>query len=324
MNQNIPVHPSEITPEHIFLSRRKFLELAGTAAMGVALAACLPQEKTSAPRPNLPETATPVPTLNPVTGTSTDEMGNPLTPDTRATRFNNFYEFTTDKIDVAQLASDFSTTPWNVSVDGLVQKPMTFSIEELLKNFDQEERIYRLRCVETWSMVVPWLGFPLAKLLREVEPSPEARYVQFTTLQRPQEMPGQNDTSFSWPYQEGLRLDEAQHNLTILSTGMYGKSLPPQNGGPLRLVVPWKYGFKSIKSIVKITLTAEQPATFWSSLAPDEYGFYANVNPDKPHPRWSQAHETRLGENAQRPTLMFNGYDEVASLYQGMDLDINY
>jgi sulfoxide reductase catalytic subunit YedY len=217
------------------------------------------------------------------------------------------------------------TAPWSVAVGGLVQKPKTYGVEDLLAKFTQEERVYRLRCVEAWSMVIPWQGFPLASLLREVEPMSGAKYVRFETLYDPEQMPGQSSRWYKWPYAEGLRLDEAMHPLTILSTGLYGKSLLPQNGAPIRLVVPWKYGFKSIKAIVKIDLVGEQPVSLWMAAAPNEYGFYSNVNPDVPHPRWSQATERRIGELSRRETLPFNGYaEDVAQLYTGMDLKANY
>ena len=226
--------------------------------------------------------------------------GEPLTSFEDVTNFNNFYEFTTNKEGVARLAKDFKAAPWTVAVGGMVSKPMTFGIEDLVKKFEQEERIYRMRCVEGWSMVIPWLGFSLAALLKEVEPLSGAKYVRFETLVDPLQMPGQRDKMYPWPYTEGLRLDEAMNDLTILSTGLYGKSLLPQNGAPLRLVVPWKYGFKSIKSIVKIDLVDKEPKSLWMTLSPDEYGFYANVNPEVSHPRWSQASERRIGETARR------------------------
>jgi sulfoxide reductase catalytic subunit YedY len=258
-------------------------------------------------------------------GAQTDELGDALTPFDAVTGYNNYYEFSTDKEAVAPLAKNFVTSPWTVAVGGLVNKPKTYGVEELLAKFTQEERIYRLRCVEGWSMVIPWLGFPLANLLREVEPMSGAKYVRFETLHDPKRMPGQNAGWYRWPYAEGLRLDEAMHPLTILSTGLYGKTLLPQNGAPIRLVVPWKYGFKSIKAIVKIDLVEEQPVSLWMAAAPNEYGFYSNVNPEVPHPRWSQAAERRIGELNRRPTLLFNGYaDEVAPLYAGMDLVANY
>lgn len=227
---------------------------------------------------------------------------------------------------MARAAKGFQTNPWTVSVEGLVNKPTTFGLEELLK-FPQEERIYRLRCVERWSMVIPWVGFPLAKLLEKVEPTSQAKYVAFQTLFDPKRMPNQNTGVLDWPYVEGLRLDEAMHPLTILATGLYGETLPPQDGAPIRLVVPWKYGFKSIKSIVKISLVADMPPTTWNIQGPDEYGFYSNVNPNVAHRRWSQAEEHRIGSGSftARPTLLFNGYaDQVAHLYAGMDLERDF
>jgi len=252
---------------------------------------------------------------------STDVSGleEKLTSFDAITNYTNFYEFSTRKEEVTLLAQDFKTSPWTVEVGGLVHKPKTFDIDDLLK-FEQEERIYRLRCVEAWSMVIPWLGSPLAKLLGEVEPMSQAKYVRFETLYDPEQMPGQKRKSFPWPYVEGLRLDEAMHDLTILATGLYGKSLLPQNGAPVRLVVPWKYGFKSIKSIVKIDLVEEMPTSLWMAAGPTEYGFWANVNPNVPHPRWSQATERRIGEDRRRETLLFNGYaEEVARLYPDLD-----
>ncbi|MFN2531610.1 MAG: protein-methionine-sulfoxide reductase catalytic subunit MsrP [Pyrinomonadaceae bacterium] len=243
-----------------------------------------------------------------------------LTPFEAITNYNNFYEFDTSKSGVAYAAKDFVIRPWNVSVGGLVDKPTIFDLDEVLK-FQQEERVYRLRCVEGWSMVIPWIGFPLSKLLEKVAPTSAAKYVAFETLLDPKRMPNQNTGVLDWPYVEGLRLDEAMHPLTILVTGLYGKTLPPQDGAPIRLVVPWKYGFKSIKSVVKITLTANEPPTTWNIQSPNEYGFYSNVNPNVPHPRWSQASERRIGEFSKRSTLLFNGYaEQVAHLYDGMDL----
>ncbi len=316
------IKPSEITPEHLYLSRRDFIKsagfLAGTAAL---LAACSvgPQSGNE----SLANT-TPVP-VNPVAGTGMDELGDELTSFEAITNFNNYYEFTTDKEKVARLAEDFATSPWAVSVGGLVNKPGVYDADDLRRKFDQEERIYRLRCVEGWSMVIPWVGFPIHKLLAEVEPTAEARFVRFETIFDPDRMPGQRSRFYEWPYVEGLRLDEAMNDLAFLATGLYGNNLLPQNGAPLRLVVPWKYGFKSIKAIVKIDLVAEMPRSLWMAAAPHEYGFYANVNPDVNHPRWSQASERRIGELGRRPTLMFNGYQEqVASLYDGMDLKANY
>jgi methionine sulfoxide reductase catalytic subunit len=247
-----------------------------------------------------------------------------------ATTYNNFYEFGTNKEDPSRLAGTLKPRPWHVQVDGLCAKPRTFDIEEILKLAPLEERIYILRCVEAWSMVIPWIGYPLAALLKQVEPRPGAKYVEFTTLKDPEQFPGQKPGflglgSLDWPYTEGLRLDEAMHPLALLTVGMYGQVLPNQNGAPVRIVTPWKYGFKSAKSIVRIRLTDTEPKTAWNKAAPQEYGFYSNVNPSVDHPRWSQATERRIGEFRRRPTLMFNGYaDQVASLYSGMDLKKNY
>ena len=254
------------------------------------------------------------------------ELQKELTSLKSITNYNNYYEFSSDKEDVASLAANFKTTPWKVEVGGLVNKPMTFDIDDLRTKFTQEERIYRLRCVEGWSMVVPWTGFPLSQLLKQVEPKSNAKFVSFISLNDPGQMPGQNDifSGFQWPYAEALRLDEAMNDLTMLVTGLYGKPLPNQDGAPLRLAVPWKYGFKSAKAIVKIELTEAQPKTFWTIANPAEYGFYANVNPNVPHPRWTQASERRIGETTRRPTLMFNGYaDQVAALYKDLDLKAN-
>ena len=260
---------------------------------------------------------------------STDEK---QTSKADATTYNNFYEFGTDKDDPAAYAGALTTEPWSIKVDGLVAKPATYALEDILKPVTLEERIYRLRCVEGWSMVIPWIGFPLADLISRVEPLGSAKYIAFETLVRPEEMRGQSGLfqPLPWPYLEGLRLDEAKHPLTLLAVGMYGETLPNQNGAPIRLVVPWKYGFKSIKSIVRISFVDKQPPTSWQSSQPGEYGFFSNVNPKVDHPRWSQATERRIGEGSglfakRRPTLMFNGYgDEVASLYSGMDLRANY
>lgn len=241
------------------------------------------------------------------------------------TNYNNFYEFTTSKEGVARRAKNFVTRPWTVEVGGLVHKPKTFDLDEILKLAPLEDRVYRFRCVEAWSMVIPWMGFPLAELLKQVEPMGDARYVKFFTLFDPDRMPNQKADVLTWPYIEGLRLDEAMHPLTLMAAGLYGKMLLPQNGAPLRLVVPWKYGFKSIKSIVKILLVGDQPTSTWTDAAPDEYGFYSNVNPKVSHPRWTQATERRIGEFGLRDTLMFNGYgDQVASMYSGMDLKANF
>lgn len=311
------IKPSEITPEHLYLSRRDFLKSMGiVSASALLLSACgsrAASEEPSATPGDLQVSAT------------TDELGDPLTPYESITNYNNYYEFTVDKERVAPLSQDLSTSPWPVEVGGLVNNPKTYDVEDILKRFTQQERIYRLRCVEAWSMVIPWVGFPLAELLKEVGPTSEAKYVRFQTLYDPEQMPGQKSAWYEWPYVEGLRLDEAMNDLAILATGLYGKPLPPQDGAPIRLVVPWKYGFKSIKAIVRIDLVADMPTSLWMAAAPNEYGFYANVNPQVNHPRWSQASERRIGELGRRDTLMFNGYEEeVAYLYEGMDLRVNY
>ncbi len=314
-----PIPSSEITPEQVYLNRRKFMQIAGLAGAGALLAACTPTAQGPAP------TMVSQTEVEGLVSAKTDELGNPLNTYEEITHYNNYYEFTTSKEGVAPLSAGFQTSPWEVEVGGMVNKPKTYGVEELIKKFPPEERIYRLRCVEAWSMVIPWVGFPLAQLLKEVEPTGDAKYVAFQTLNDSDRMPGQKDGFYSWPYTEGLRIDEAMNDLALLVTGMYGKDLLPQNGAPLRLAVPWKYGLKSIKAIVKIDLVAEQPPTLWSTAAPMEYGFYANVNPNVPHPRWSQASERRIGETGRRETLMFNGYEEeVSSLYNGMDLGIYY
>jgi sulfoxide reductase catalytic subunit YedY len=327
----VEISPSEITPEHIYLNRRKFMVGVGSAATVAMLSACGMSEAPAAPvaaaAPAVPLDELP-PSLShaePYASAATDELGDPLNAFDEIANYNNFYEFSTDKQAVARLSPNFITRPWEITVGGLVNKPTTFSIDDIIKNFDQEERIYRLRCVEAWSMVIPWIGFPIAKLLREVEPTAEAKFVKFTTIHDPAQMPGQKSAILDWPYVEGLRLDEAMNDLAIFATGMYGKLLTPQNGAPFRVVVPWKYGFKSIKSIVNIELVAEMPRSTWMKAASNEYGFYANVNPEVSHPRWSQATERRIGETGRRETLLFNGYaDEVAYLYEGMDLAENY
>ena len=313
---------SEITPESTYLSRRKFLKSLGVVSASAAiLAACrqkpfIPGDQLSPQAGENSGEAASIPT---------DELGDSLTSFEDVTSYNNFYEFTTDKRGVARLAKNFQTSPWEVQIGGLVENPGTYSISDIRGMFPTEERIYRMRCVEGWSMVIPWEGFPLADLLEAVQPTQEAKYVRFESIYDPKELPGQKRSYFPWPYVEGLRMDEAYHDLTILSTGLYGKDLLPQNGAPIRLVVPWKYGFKSIKSIVKIDLVEEMPTSLWMESAPNEYGFYANVNPNVDHPRWSQATERRIGEISRRPTLMFNGYeDEVAGLYEGMDLRENF
>lgn len=309
---------SEITPEELY-SRRQFLKKAALVTAGVGLlAACKPRLAPLAP----PVGDSPVSdTTPPTVSAGTDELGRDITSFENITNYNNYYEFSLGKEEVARLSQNFKTRPWAVEVSGLVANPKTYDVDELIKKFTPEERIYRMRCVEAWSMVIPWLGFSLAKLLNEVQPTSDAKYVRFITLLDKDQMPGQRTNMFPWPYIEGLRLDEARHDLTLLSTGLYGKQLLPQNGAPLRLVVPWKYGFKSIKSIVKIELVKEMPVSLWMATAPNEYGFFANVNPNVPHPRWSQASERVIGATGRVDTLMFNGYEEeVASLYQGMDL----
>lgn len=313
--KSVPIRSSEITPKSLYLSRRDFMKTAGAVAATTLLAACAPGLATG---------SLPTPTGLSVSQ-KTDELGDPLNSYQDITNYNNYYEFTTDKQGVAPLSANFKTEPWSVQVYGLVANPKTYAVEDLIQKFPPQERIYRLRCVEAWSLVVPWDGFPLSNILKEVQPTSAAKFVRFEAILDPKDMPGQNDPTYPWPYQEGLRLDEAMNDLTILATGLYGEPLPPQDGAPIRLVVPWKYGFKSIKAIVKIELVATQPATLWDTIAPDEYGFYSNVNPNRPHPRWSQATELRLGENKRIPTLLFNGYgSEVASMYTGMDLIANY
>ena len=319
------IDPSEITPEHLYLSRREFIKGLGIiSASAAVLAACngdIPGGLSTEVGGATPKVGgPPVPP-----GSTADEFGDPLNSFEDITQYNNYYEFTTDKQGVADLAKDFQTSPWEVKVGGLVNNPKTYSIDDL-RNFEIEERIYRLRCVEAWSMVIPWTGFPLHKLLNEVEPKSKAKYVRFETVYDTDQMPGlQKYPWYQWPYVEGSRLDEAMNDLALLATGIYGKDLLPQNGAPARLVVPWKYGFKSIKSIVKIDLVDEMPVSLWMDAAPHEYGFYANVNPNVDHPRWTQANERRLGELGRRDTLMFNGYEEeVAYLYEGMDLEVNF
>jgi methionine sulfoxide reductase catalytic subunit len=309
----------KITDQQTYLNRRTFMRVAALA--GTATATTLLYRRLNPPPP-VPVEGQKLNATNDAGGFSTNEQ---LTPIEAITNYNNFYEFDPSKDGVASAAKGFVTRPWDVSVEGLVHEPKVFDIDELLK-FPLEERIYRLRCVEGWSMVIPWIGFPLYKLLEKVEPTSQARYVAFQTLLDPKRMPQQETGLLEWPYVEGLRLDEAMHPLTILATGLYDETLPPQDGAPVRLVVPWKYGFKSIKSIVKITLVADEPPATWNIQAPYEYGFYSNVNPNVPHPRWSQATERRIGEGfVRRKTLLFNGYaEQVAHLYQGMDLVKNF
>jgi sulfoxide reductase catalytic subunit YedY len=305
------VRSSEITPSGLYVRRRDFLVGGAAAATGltVALAGC----KSHASVPEGP----PLPPIK-KGPYGTDENKTSLKD---ITTYNNFYEFGTDKGDPAENAHTLRTRPWTVAFEGEIKKPQVIDIDALLKLYPLEERVYRLRCVEAWSMVIPWVGFPLGPLLKRLEPTSRAKYVAFTTLLAPDQMPGQRTAALDWPYVEGLRLDEAMHPLAILAVGLYGKTMPNQDGAPVRLVVPWKYGFKSIKSIVKVRLVEQQPPTSWNRYAPREYGFYSNVNPDVDHPRWSQSKERRIGELARRKTLPFNGYaNEVASLYAGMDL----
>jgi len=301
--------PSEITPEEVYLRRREFLGaaagVAALAAAGLALPGPLRAGTAAAGRR---------------TAAGRAGKDDELTPYEDVTRYNNFYEFGTGKEDPSREAGRLRTRPWSVAVDGLCEKPGSYELDDLLFPYAHEERIYRLRCVEAWSMVIPWMGFPLKRWIDRFRPRPEARFVELTTLLDPEQMPGQRRDVLPWPYVEGLRLDEAMHPLTLVAVGLYGKPLPNQNGAPVRIVIPWKYGFKSIKSIVRVRFTRTQPRTTWNVVAPNEYGFYANVNPDVDHPRWSQARERRIGEFRKRPTLMFNGYEEVASLYANLDL----
>ncbi|MFZ0063323.1 MAG: protein-methionine-sulfoxide reductase catalytic subunit MsrP [Pyrinomonadaceae bacterium] len=315
----------QITDKRLYLNRRLFMR-GGVLAATMAATGLL-YRKLNPPPLETPKGETLTTVFKPSNDDAISKgfaVSEPLTPLNKITNYNNFYEFSTSKEGVAGVAQGFITEPWSVSVGGLVNKPRTFDLNELLK-FPLEERIYRLRCVEGWSMVIPWIGFPLARVLELVEPTAEAKFVAFQTLFDPQRMPNQQTGVLDWPYVEGLRLDEAMHPLTILATGLYGEKLPPQDGAPIRLVVPWKYGFKSIKSVVKISLVAAQPPTTWNLQAPGEYGFYSNVNPKVSHPRWSQAAELRIGDYFKRETLMFNGYEsQVGHLYAGMDLRRNF
>lgn len=293
----LDIPSSEITPESVYLDRRRFL---GTTIGAIAVASCNRDEGQAQ---------------------TVEDAQEELTPWEAVTTYNNFYEFGTGKEDPSRNAHSLQTRPWSIAVEGHVAKPAVYDLEDFIAPHTLEDRVYRLRCVEAWSMVIPWRGFPLRNLIAHVEPTSKAKYVEFTTLHAPEQMPGQRVPILDWPYVEGLRLDEAMHPLTLMVTGLYGRDLPNQNGAPLRLVVPWKYGFKSIKSIVRIRFVEKQPVTSWMAANPREYGFYANVNPEVDHPRWSQARERRIGEFRRRDTLMFNGYgDQVASLYSGMDL----
>ena len=319
------ISPSEITPQDLYLRRREFLKngvlfAAASGGLGATLLHLMGGSR--ADKQKASEAPTGNNSLEVLIDKHVDYAGaEAKTPFKDVSDYNNFYEFGTDKSDPAQYAGTLKPRPWTVAIEGEVKQPATVDFDQLLRWFPLEERIYRMRCVEAWSMVIPWVGFPLGDLLRRVQPTSRAKYVAFTTLLDPKQMPGQRDNVLVWPYVEGLRIDEATHPLTILAVGLYGRTLPNQNGAPLRLVVPWKYGFKGIKSIVKIRLTEQQPPTTWNVAAPNEYGFYANVNPAVDHPRWSQATERRIGDYSRRPTLPFNGYgDQVAALYSGMDL----
>lgn len=316
----IEIPSSQITPQHLYHSRRNFMKGATLSGVAALLAACAPGG--SATNSSGPKFVESVGEPGEVSATM-DELGNPINSFTDITTHNNYYEFSTTKIGPSKLSGNFPTSPWEVEVTGLVNNPKTYGMEDLLK-FDQEERIYRLRCVEAWSMVIPWVGFPLSKILEEVDPKSEAKYVKFVTVNDPVNMPGLSTRGFPWPYEEGLRLDEAMHDLTLMATGMYGTELLPQNGAPVRLVVPWKYGFKSGKAIVKIELVESMPLSFWMIAAPAEYGFFANVHPEVPHPRWSQETERRIGQIGRERTLLLNGYaDQVAHLYDDLTYDTN-
>jgi sulfoxide reductase catalytic subunit YedY len=310
---------SEITPKSLYLNRRKFL--AGTAIAGAAAAAGIGLRELASP--SVTAVADGNSKIDGIQKSpfSTKET---ITPYKDVTNYNNYYEFSTDKYGPAGLAKNLKTRPWTVTIDGHVKKKQIIDVDTIIKMATPEERIYRHRCVEGWSIVVPWVGFSLSELIKRADPQPKAKFVQFTTLFDAGQMPGQRGNVLTWPYVEGLRLDEAMHPLALLCFGMYGEVLPNQDGAPLRLIVPWKYGFKSIKAIVRIEFTGSQPINTWNRSAPNEYGFYSNVNPNVDHPRWSQAKERRLGEFLKRPTLMFNGYDQVASLYSGMDLKKNF
>jgi sulfoxide reductase catalytic subunit YedY len=313
------IRSSEITDKKLYLGRREFIQAATTAAVAAAAGGLVPGTADAAPgwpRVKIPNIQKAQPAF------TTAEKPNSYED---ISTYNNFYEFGTEKGDPSANAGPLKTKPWTVKVDGLVDKPADYQLEDLIKPYALEDRVYRHRCVEAWSLVIPWVGFPLASLLKTVGPKSTAKFVEFTTLFNPQQMPGQRSSVLRWPYVEGLRLDEAMHPLTLLAVGHYGEYLPNQNGAPIRLVVPWKYGFKGAKSIVRIRLTDRQPLNTWQLSAPNEYGFYSNVNPSVDHPRWSQARERRIGEFLKRPTLMFNGYgDQVASLYTGMDLKKNF
>jgi len=314
------IRPSEITPEGVYLDRRKFIAMAGGVATGVlgsgALASALAGEWPS-------DRSVGASSNGAVEGQG--QQGETPSSYEDITTYNNYYEFGSDKDEPAENAKSFKTTPWSVKVEGLVKKPAEYHLEDFVKPHKVQDRVYRLRCVEGWSMVIPWQGIPLAEVITRLQPLPSAKYVSFTTAVAPDQMPGVRRPILPYPYVEGLRMDEAMHPLSLLATGLYGKALPNQNGAPIRLIVPWKYGFKGAKAIVKIAFLEKQPQTTWNIVAPDEYGFYANVNPTVDHPRWTQASERRIGEFRRRQTLMFNGYaDQVQQLYAGMDLRKNF
>jgi sulfoxide reductase catalytic subunit YedY len=304
---------SEITPKSLYLNRRKFL--TGAAIAGAAAVAGAGLRELASPSTVVQANAK-IDGIQKSSFSTTEK----ITPAKDVTNYNNYYEFSTDKYEPAGLAKDFKTRPWTVTIDGLVKKKQVLDVDTITKMATPEERIYRHRCVEGWSIVVPWVGFSLSELIKRAEPLGKAKFVEFTTIYDPKQMPGQRGGVLDWPYVEGLRMDEAMHPLALLCFGMYGEVLPNQDGAPLRIVIPWKYGFKSAKAIVRIRFTEDQPVNTWNKSAPSEYGFYSNVNPNVDHPRWSQAKERRLGEFFKRPTLMFNGYDQVAGLYSGMDL----
>ena len=311
------IPPSEITPKETYLDRRKFL--AGAALTGAAAVTGVAFRELAEPSITAHANAK-IEGLQKSQFSTTEKQ----TPYKDVTTYNNFYEFSTDKEGPSELAKTFKPRPWTVTIDGLVKRKQELDVDAIMKMAAQEERIYRHRCVEGWSIVVPWVGFSISELIKRAEPLGKAKFVEFTTLYDPKQMPGQRSGVLKWPYVEGLRMDEAMHPLALLCFGMYGELLPNQDGAPMRIVVPWKYGFKSAKSIVRIRFTEEQPMNTWQLAAPNEYGFYSNVNPNVDHPRWSQAKERRLGEFFKRSTLIFNGYDQVASLYSGMDLKKNF
>ena len=321
----------EITDPNVYFNRRNFMK-AGVVAASVAATGLAYRKLNRVGAAGSGAEAVETPVLEGLTKSAASSdvatgfhAADAQTPIEYVTHYNNFYEFTTDKESVADMSTKFQTKGWQVSVEGLVRKPKIYDIDDLLKISPPEERVYRMRCVEGCSMVIPWAGYSLSKLLEQVEPLSDAKYVAFESLLDPTRLPGQSTAVLNWPYVEGLRMDEAMHPLTLLASGLYGRALPPQDGAPIRLVTPWKYGFKGIKCIVKIKLVDKQPPTTWNSAAPNEYGFYANVNPQVDHPRWSQATEQRIGESGRRPTLMFNGYaEQVGAMYAGMDLRSNF